>query len=230
MTKAQHQINAEIRTVLGRKVKDLRQQGLLPATIYGHNFEPISVQFINKELEKIFEEVGESGLVELIIGDKKYPVIFRNPQYHPAFDSLVHIDCYKVNLKEKITATVPVELVGESFAVKSGNVLIEVTNEVEVEALPADLPEKIEVDISKLEKVDDAITVADLIIDKSKVEIKTHGEQIIVKIEEPRTEEEIAPAETAAPGEVPAMAQKTPEEIAAKEKAEKEEKEKESKK
>lgn len=225
MTKAQHQINAEIRTVFGRKVKGLRSQGLLPATIYGHKFEPVSIQFVNKELEKIFEEVGESGLVELTIGDKKYPIIFRNPQYHPLFDTLVHIDCYKVNLKEKITATVPVELVGESFAVKSGNVLIEVTNEVEVEALPTDLPEKIEVDISKLENVDDAITVADLAVDKSKVEIKTHGEQIIVKIEEPRAEE-VAPVEEVAPNEVPATAQKSPEELAKQAIEKKEEKEK----
>lgn len=224
MTKAQHKINADLRTVLGRKVKNLRKEGLLPATIYGHNFEPVSIQFINKELEKIFEEVGESGLVELTVGSEKYPVIFRNPQYHPVFDSLVHIDCYKVNLKEKITATVPIELVGESSAVKLGNVLIEVTGEVEVEALPADLPEKIEVDISKLENVDDAITAADLNIDKSKVEIKTNADQIIVKIEEPRAEEEPVVTETVAPGEVPATAQKSPEEIAAKEKAEKEEK------
>lgn len=222
MTKTQHKANAEVRTVFGRKVKKLRTQGFIPATIYGHGFEPVSIQFVNKELNKIFEEVGESGLVELTVGTQKYPIIFRNPQYHPSIDSLDHIDCYKVNLKEKITATVPVELIGESSAVKLGNVLVEVTGEVEVEALPTDLPEKIEVDISKLENVDDAITVADLIVDKSKVEIKTNEEQIIVKIEEPRTEEEPVATETVAPGEVPAMAQKTPEEIAAKEKADKE--------
>lgn len=227
MTKEKHQIKAEIRTVLGRKVKKLRKDGFLPATIYGHKFESMSIQFKTIELEKLYNEVGESGLVELMVGEEKLPILFRNPQYSPVEGDIVHIDCYKVNLKEKITATVPLELVGESQAVKDGNVLVEVTNEVEVEALPADLPESIEIDISGLNAVDDMITVADIKLE-GKVEMVTNLEQVIVKIEEPRAEEVIeAPVEEVAPGEVPAMNQKTDEEKAAAEAEKAKEKEEE---
>ena len=99
---------------------------------------------------------------------------------------MLHLDFYKVNLKEKITTTIPVELTGESPAVKTGNILVEVTDEVEVEALPTDLPEKFLVDTSRLENLNQTITVADLQIDKSKIEIKTPLYQVIVKIEAPK--------------------------------------------
>jgi len=216
MTKTTHQINAQVRTILGSKVKQIKRQGLVPATVYGKGMESISIQFVGIELAKIFSETGESVLVELLLDGNKLPILFKNPQYHYLDGNLIHIDCYKVNLKEKITAEVPIELIGESQAVKDGNILIEVTDAVEVEALPADLPEKIEVDISTLLAIDDHITVGMLNIDKSKVEFKTNEDQIIVKIDAPRVEEEpVAAEETVAPGDVPATEQKAPEEGAA---------------
>jgi large subunit ribosomal protein L25 len=225
MTKENHQISAQVRTVLGRKVKHLRKSGFSPATVYGKGFTPISIQIITKELEKIYEQVGESGLVNLNLDKQSLPILFRNPQYHPVSGDLIHVDCYKVNLKEKITTAVPIELIGESFAVKEGNILVPVTEEVEVEALPTDLPESIIVDISALENVDSVITVADLQVDRSKVEILTDAEQVIVKVEPPKEEEEPAATEVA-PGDVPATQQKTAEELAeaAEKKEDKEEK------
>ncbi|MDP4010061.1 MAG: 50S ribosomal protein L25 [Candidatus Shapirobacteria bacterium] len=218
------QLNGTIRTVLGRKVKKLRREGFLPATVYGRDFSPLSVQFTAKELESVFDEVGESGLIELMLDDKKIPILFRNPQFHAIYGNLLHVDCFKVNLKEKITAMIPIEFIGESFAVKEGNVLVEAANEVEVEALPTDLPESIIVDISKLENLESQITVADLDVDRTKVEILNDATQVIIKVEEPRVEEEPIVAEEVTPGEVPATAQKTEEELAAKEAAEKEDK------
>jgi large subunit ribosomal protein L25 len=216
MTKEKHQIKADMRTVLGRKVKHLRKEGLMPATVYGHKFEPLSIQFKTLDLEKFYNEVGESGLVELLIDDQKLPVLFRNPQYSPVKGDIIHIDCYKVNLKEKITAFVPIEFVGESQAVKEGKVLVEVTNEIEVQALPNDLPENIEVDISALETIESMITVADLKVASDKVEVVTSPEQVIVKVEEPRAEEEVvAPTEGEETVVAPAMNQKTEEEKAA---------------
>ncbi len=212
MTKEKHQIKADKRTVLGRKVKNLRKDGLMPATVYGHKFESLSIQFKTVELEKIYNEAGESGLVELLIGEEKLPVLFRNPQYSPVWGNILHIDCYKVNLKEKITAFVPIEFIGESQAVKDGNMLVEVTNEIEVEALPTDLPENVIVDISILNAVGDTITVGDIKLG-DKVEMVTLPEQVIAKIEEPRAEEVIeAPVEEVAPGDVPATEQKTEDE------------------
>ncbi len=210
MAKNNPQINAEVRSTFGKKVKHLRSEGLLPATVYGKGFDPISIQMKSKELNKLFEEAGESSLIDLLVEKENYPILFKNPQYHPVEGNLIHIDCYKVNLKEKITATVPIEIVGESVAVKEGLVLVEITNEVEVESLPTDLPERIEVDISQLVNVDDTITVADLKVD-DKVEIQNSPDQVIVKIEEPAAEEEIEEPEVA-PGEVPATEQKAEEE------------------
>ena len=187
----------------------------MPATVYGNKFESLSVQFKTTELEKLYNEVGESGLVELLIDKENLPILFRNPQYSAIMGDILHIDCYKVNLKEKITASVPIEFIGESLAVKDGKVLVEITNEVEVEALPADLPESIIVDISVLNTVDDVITVGDIKLD-DKVEMVTLPDQVIVKIEEPRAEEVIeAPVEEGAPVVAPAMNQKTEEEKAA---------------
>jgi large subunit ribosomal protein L25 len=189
MTKDKHEIKAESRSVLGRKVKKLRKEGFVPATVYGKGLESKSIQFVTGELEKMFQELGESTLVEVNLDEKeKLPILFRNPQYHPVEGNLLHIDCYKVNLKEKITATVPLEFVGESLAVKNGNILVTVTDEVEIEALPADLPEKIEVDLSVLEGLESIITIKDLKIDTSKLTMITDIEQLVVKVEEPKEE------------------------------------------
>ena len=210
MTKEKHEIKAENRTALGRKVKQIRKEGFIPATIYGKGLESKSVQFLTTELVKLFEEVGESTLVNLSLEKEMLPVLFRNPQYHVISGELIHIDCYKVNLKEKISAMVPIEFIGESQAVKNGNTLVTVTDEIEIEALPADLPEKIEIDLSALETLESVINVADIKIDTEKLEIKTDKEQLIAKVEEPRAEEEIvAPAEEVAPGDVPALNQKS---------------------
>jgi large subunit ribosomal protein L25 len=208
MTKERHQIKASTRTVTGRKVKQIRQEGWLPATVYGKEFESLSIQFNLAEIVKLFEDTGESTLVEVILDEKdKLPILFRNPQYHPIDGNMIHIDCYKVNLKEKIKAMVPIELVGESKAVKDGNILVTVTDEIEVEGLPADLPEKIEVDLATLENLESVITVADLKIDKDKLEILTDTEQLIAKVEEPKVEEEPV-VEEISPDDVEVITQK----------------------
>lgn len=219
MKKENPKISAALRTVTGRAVKHLRSAGLTPATIYGHKFEPISIELSTLELNKLFDHAGESSLVEIIIGENNYPIIFKNPQFHPVSSELIHIDCYKVNLKEKITTTVPVELIGESLAVKNGNTLMQILDEVEVEALPSDLPEKIIIDITPLVEIDDKVTVAELNIDRNLIEIKNAPEQVVVIIEAQRVEEEpvVVAEEVVAPGDVPATAQKTEEEKAAKE-------------
>ncbi len=207
-------IEAQIRTVKGRKVKKLRAEGFVPATLYGAGIDSLTIQLNYKEIEALFEEVGESSLVDIKIEKDVYPVLLRNPQYNIMDESLMHIDCYKVNLKEKITATVPIELIGEAPGVKLGNSLIEVSNELEIEALPADLPEKFEIDISGLEEVDAMITAGDIKL-SDKWELKSPADQVIVKLEAPRVEEEVVEEEElVAPGEVPASEQKTDEEKA----------------
>ena len=210
MVNKRAELKAEKREVTGKKVRFLRRKGLLPASIYGKGMTSLSVSLPTAETVKVFEMAGESTLIDLVMDtNERWPILFKNPQYDPVEGNLIHVDLHKVNLKGKITAEVPVEIIGESDAVKAGNVLMEITMVIEVESLPTDLPEKFVVDISKLVAVDDAITVEQLEFDKSKVEIKNATDQVIVKIAAPK-EEIIEEVPTVAPAEVEATKQKAP--------------------
>lgn len=222
MSRVIHQLTVQKREVLGAKVSRLRAQGLVPGNVYGKGLPSFAIQIKAKDLEKTLQEVGESALVNISLEGEKdsFPVLFKNPTYDPLLGNLQHIEMYKVNMKEKITTMVPLVLIGEAPAVKQGLLVMEIANEVEVECLPNDLPEKIEVDVAGLEKVDDMVTVGQLKIDTSKIEILTPPETVIVKVEEAQ-QAEVAEETTVAPSEVEATAQKTAEEIEAKTEAEK---------
>lgn len=209
---AARKLTAEKRSVFGRKVKKLRRAGVLPANIYGRKLKSQAVQVKIDEFQKVFRETGETGLVELKVNGEMYPVLVHNVQLDPVGDFPLHADFLKVDLKEKVGATVPIELVGESPAEKEGGVVVQQMHEIEVEALPADLLEKIGVDISGLTEIDQAVKVRELKVDKTKIEIKEDPERIVVSIAPPAKEEVVAPppaAEEAAPaeGEAPAPAE-----------------------
>ena len=193
-----HTIKAEKRKILGQKVKILRKEGILPANIYGKKVKSLAVQLPLNEFEKIYKEAGETGIIEVSVDGTKRPVLINNIQRHPVTDLPLHVDFLQVDLKEKVTADVPVDLIGESPAEKSGlGTVVQHVNEIQVEALPADLPEKFEIDLSKLTEVDQAVFVKTLAVDSKKVEIKNDAEQILVKVEPLRKEEEApAPVET----------------------------------
>jgi large subunit ribosomal protein L25 len=195
-------LQAAKRTVTGRKVKQLRRSGILPGTVYGKNTKSISVQVPHQEFSAIFAKAGETGLVQLKIEgeEKTRPVLISNLQKNPLTGDAIHFDLHEVDLKEKITATVPVELVGESPAVKEKlGILIQQLSEVEVEALPADLPDKLELNISPLKVVDDSLTVSNLKA-PADVTILTDSTQILAKIE-PQAKEEVVEAPAPAEGE-----------------------------
>jgi len=174
------------REVTGRKVKNLRQDNILPASVYGSDVEPVNLKMDLHTVKDIFNRVGETSLIDLKIESekKKRPVLMKNPQYDPITDNLIHLDFHQVDLTQEVTAEVPVELVGQSPAAESGEgVLVQLVNQLEVEALPTELPEKFVVDVSGLEEVDDAVTIADLETYSKKVEIKADKKQILAKVE-----------------------------------------------
>lgn len=178
-------LNADERKILGKKVKVLRRDGFLPAHVYGKGVDSESVTVAQKEFAKIFDVAGETGLIDLKIGSEKVrPVLIRDVQYDPILSTPVHIDFYQVNLLEKVKVPVPVVLIGEEpEAVHLGEaIVLQTLNEVEVEALPTDLVENIEVDQSTLKAIDDAITVADLKYDREKLTILAEPEEIVVKL------------------------------------------------
>lgn len=211
-------LKAKVRKEVGRKVKHLRKEGLLPANIYGKKIKSESIQIGESDFKNVYKKAGETGLVYLELESAKEkkeerPVLVANIQKDPVTDSLLHIDFHQVDLKEKVEAKVPVELTGESPAEKQSiGTVVQYLNEIEVEALPTDLPEKFQVDISTLSEVDQMVHVKDLPFDKSKIEVKTDLEEILVKVEPPQKEEVITPppAEVPTEGEVPQVEGEVP--------------------
>lgn len=151
------------RTVVGRKVKKLRKDGFIPANIYGKKVKSQSVQVLEKEFNAVYTKAGETGLVELLLDKQVHPVLIHNVSYHPVTHATLHVDFFQVDLKEKVTTKVPLAFRGESPAIKDKlGVLLHILSEVEIEALPTDLPDKLEVDISGLKQVGDTLKVSDL--------------------------------------------------------------------
>lgn len=189
-------LKLEKRDLLGKKVKKLRRQGIIPANVFGKDVKSMSISAKLNEFQKIFDEAGETQIVYLQIEgeEKERPTLITNVQYHPVTDEVLHVDFRQVDLKEKITANIPIELTGEAPAVKDLNaVVVAAISEIEVEALPTDFLEKIEVDISGLKEIGDTIKVSDLKIDRTKIEVLTDPETIVVTAT-PQQAEEVAPA------------------------------------
>lgn len=155
-------LTAEKRKITGKQVKKLRRDGILPANVYGKDIKSQSLQLPLSDFQKVFSEAGETGVVDLKIGEDTIPVLIHN--LHTDYrNTPLHADFFKVNLKEKVSAMVPVEISGEPKAVVDNIGLLEkITNEIEVEALPTDLPENVPVNVEHLALVGDQITVGDL--------------------------------------------------------------------
>ncbi len=185
-------LKASERVTLGKKVKNLRKEGQLPGHVYGKNTESENVSVGAKDFSKAYSEAGETGLIDLKIGEEKVrPVLIRGLAHDPYTGEILNIDFYQVNLKEKVTVPVPLVLVGdEPEGVHLGEVVVlQPLSEVQVEALPTDLVENIEVDISSLKNVDDAITIADLKYDRETLTILAEPEEVVVKLAPAVTEE-----------------------------------------
>src|SRR3990167_3716991 len=183
-------LKAQPRKILGRKVKTLRREGLIPAHVFGRKVKTTHIQLKATEFGKVFEKVGETGIIDLTVDNEKKPVLVKNVQMHPVNDIPLHIDFYQVNLSEKVKVNVPLEIIGEAPAVhKKIGVLLTPISELEIEALPADLPENIQVDVSNFGNVGDETKVKDLKIDRAKVEIHADEELVVAQIGELVTKE-----------------------------------------
>ena len=214
-------LKVEKRKILGKKVKKLRKDGIIPGNIYGKDIKSTAIQAPFKEFMKVFKEAGETGLVDVALDSQVIPALIHNVATNYRNDVL-HADFFKVNLKEKVKAMVHVEFAGEPKAVidKTG-LLMHILSEVEVEALPTDLPEKIEVDVSHLANVDEQIEVSQLKV-AGGVSILSDPTQVVAKIGELVTKEAAeqaaeeaaaaaeAAAESAAEAGVPAEGEEVP--------------------
>lgn len=193
MTKEQKKIEliAQKRKVVGHKVKHLRKEGFVPAVLYGKGMDSISLQVPLKDFSRTFKSAGESTLVYLSVDGQMYPTIIHGVARDPVSEKFTHADFYKVNLDEKIKTKIPVVFSGESPAVKDlGAIFVRNVNEVEVEALPQDLPHDISIDLSRLTNFGDQILLGDIDFG-DKVKVLGRAEEIIATVQEPISEEEL---------------------------------------
>ncbi len=174
-------LKANKRDVIGKQVKAMRRAGLLPAVMYGRHVEkPVSIVLDARDATRSLAKASSSSIVTIELDGQEYPALVREKQRDYIRNRLLHVDFLVVSLTEKLTAHVGIELTGLSLAVKDYNaILVPGLNEIEVECLPADLPEKIVVDISSLAKVGDAIHVSDLVL-SDKVKVLSSPEEMIV--------------------------------------------------
>ncbi len=147
----------------GAKLKALREAGEIPAVFYGAGEASTSVSVAKGEFKKIWRQAGESSAVKVEMDGKSVDVLIQEVQVDPVSNDPIHVDFLVIDMKKKIKVNVPLEFEGVSGAVKSGvGNLVKVLHEIEIEALPADLPHNLVVDISKLETLNDNVTVADI--------------------------------------------------------------------
>jgi len=195
---------AKLRQETGRKNKQIRKQGFIPAVLYGQGIKNLSLSVKESDFEKIYQEAGESTMIKIKISaeqekaDKKdRMVLIHDVAKDVLSDKAIHIDFKQVKLDKAITVEVPLVFVGQSMAVeKEDGVLIKNIQSVEVEAMPQNLPHEIEVDISSLNTFDDNIYIKDLKV-PADAKLKENLEDIVASVALPRTQAELEELEEA---------------------------------
>ncbi len=193
---AELKLNAEKREATGNQVGALRREGMIPAVVYGPGIDNYNLSIDRREIEKIYDEAGESTLIDLSVdGDESVKVIVQSIQRHPLKHQITHVDLRQVKMDEAITASIVLELVGEAPAVKTyGAMMVHNLDSVEVRCLPTALVSQIEVDLSGLEEIGQGITVGELNVPEG-IEILTENDVSIVMTQAPRKAEEDVSAE-----------------------------------
>ena len=187
------------RETRGLSAKQMGRQELVPGVIYGKSLESESVQVPQRELERVYLRAGSTGLVDLKVGEGATPrkVFIHKVQRDPVTHSLRHVDFMVINLREEMTVSVGIVLVGEAPAVaRNEGLMMQALDHVQVRALPADRPPLLEADVCGLEAVDDSIHVSDLVIPEN-VTLLTEGEELVAKITNLPVEEVVEEVEAA---------------------------------
>lgn len=191
-------LSAEKRSITGKQVRALRKKGFLPAVVYGKTTPTQTVSIPLNTFRKVLALSGESTLVTLSVDGTPYNVLIHDVLVDPLTETPLHADFLAVQMDKELETKVMLEFIGESPAAKNeGGILVKVMHEVEISALPKDLPHVIEVDTSRLANINDRITLRDLSV-PSGVTITADLDEIVALIEPPRSEEELKALETEA--------------------------------
>jgi large subunit ribosomal protein L25 len=201
-----YELKVQKRDVFGKRTNSLKKQGFIPAELYGHGIENVHLSVSSDEFNRVYKDAGESSVINVNINGDIRPVFVRSVQTDSVTDKTLSVDFYQIKMDEKITTHVPIELLGEPPVVKDlGGIIVLSMEEVEVRALPMDIPKNIVVDVSGLAEFDQSIYIKDL-PKSDKFEFSVDPETVIVSVTAPREEEkevveEITPEEVKVEGE-----------------------------
>lgn len=186
------ELSVQKREKFGKAVKSLRSGGLIPAELYGKGVRNLHLAILAKDFQKVFRAAGESLMINVVVGNEKRPVMISGVAKDPVSDEILSVDLYQVRLDEKIKIKVPLEFIGESLAVKDfKGILVKAMQEVEVEALPTNIPHSLKADISKIGQIGQSVYVKDLVID-SDVKVLAAPESVVATVTAQMTEEQEA--------------------------------------
>jgi len=184
-------VSAESREVIGKKVSNLRREGILPAVVYGGSQESRNIQLDAREFDVLRRTTTKNTLVDLKIGKAKAtPVLLQGIHEHPVRRNPVHVDFLVVSMTEAITVDVPVNYMGDSTAAdKLGGTLLHIRESVSISALATELPSAIDLDITPLDSFEAVLHVSDLHVPEG-VTVLTDAEEALARVQPPRVEEE----------------------------------------
>ena len=199
------ELTVQKREKFGKVVKNLRQDGFIPAELYGHGIQNEHLTVVAKDFAKTFKAAGENTVVNILIDGQPRPVLIYNVQQNPLSGEFMNVDFYAVRMDEKIRTEVPFVFTGEAPAIKAFNaILVKVMQEIEIEALPMNLPKQIEISLNSLNAFGKTVCVRDLQTIEG-VRFLAVPDSVIVTIKEQAKEEEKpvepAPAAAQAPSE-----------------------------
>ncbi len=186
------ELNVNPRPVLGKKVKRLRREGIIPANVYGRALDSVAIQVAREDLVRVVRSAGRNEIIYLRLdGDEPRPTFVRQIQRNPVTDAILHVDFYQISLAEKVRIEVPLALVGTAPAEQThGGTLLHSLDSITVEGLPTDIPSVIEVEVSGLEEIDASIHVGELSV-PDEVTVLSDPEVVVAKIAPPHVEKEV---------------------------------------
>ena len=165
-------------------------EGKVPGVYYSHDSKE-SLSFYIEKTELIHAQKADTQIFNISVGGKKRNVLFKSIQYHPVTDEIIHIDLYGIRMDQLVSVNVTINVSGTAKGVIEGGIVVQNLNEIELECLPMDIPQSIDIDISHLD-IGDSLRCEEIELDE-KLNMKTPEDQIIISVTQPMKEEEVAP-------------------------------------
>ena len=179
-------LNVDVRTASGKKAaKNLRYRGQLPAVVYGEGAAPVACSVNYRTLSDLLKAHGRNAIISLTAGDVSQSTIIKDIQYHPMRGEMLHVDFHRIDLTRKLVVEVPIRATGSAVGVRIGEGILEhMLHEIEVECLPTEIPEHIEIDVSDLD-IGDSLHVSDIVLDGDELSIVTETDRTVFAVAAP---------------------------------------------